>query len=79
MTTKIRLLLAYGNLDPLRREALAEVRTLYHTRKFLSRIDLKDLAVAGGEHWRGGSVERLGGIRDADVDKIHFQSVRNSS
>lgn len=73
--TKYCLLLTYGNLDPLRGKALAEIRTLYHTRELLGRMDLKDLAEAGGEHWRGGSVESLHGAGGADVDEVHFQSV----
>lgn len=74
-TMEHHLLLAYGDLDPLCCKALAKIRTLYHTGKLLSRMDLKGLAEAGGEYWRGSSIERLGRSRAADADEIHFQPV----
>lgn len=78
-TMEHHLLLAYRDLDSLCCKALAKIRTLYHTRKLLSRMDLKGLAKAGGEHWRGGSVECLGRSRAADADEIHFQPVMDTT
>lgn len=67
-----RPILPNRNLNPLRREALAQIRALNDAGEFLRAENMEDVAEAGCEDGGGGGVEFVFALWAADVYEIHF-------
>lgn len=71
-----RPILPNRNLDPLRCEALTQIRTLNNTREFLGAENMEDVAETGCKDGCRSGVEFMFGLGAADVHEVHLQSVR---
>ncbi len=67
---RLGAVLADGDLDALRGEALAQRRALNDARELLGRVDLEDVAVRARQHWRRARVEP---VPVADIDEVQLQ------